>query len=62
VSDLKGKNYVEKLKDKGMTTLEERKDQLVKVQVFKTISSHDKWKKVIGLTWHQQQYQHETDP
>jgi hypothetical protein len=45
-----------------MTTLEERKDQLVKVQVFKIISSHDKWKKVSGLTWHQQQYQHETDP
>jgi hypothetical protein len=47
VSDLNGYNYEEKLKDQGMKTLEERRDQLVKVQVFKIISSHDKWQKSV---------------
>ena len=48
ISDVKGTNYEEKLKDAGLTTLERRRERGDAIQAFKTIKGFsrvqvDKW-------------------
>ena len=50
ISGLQGSTYEDKLKELGLTTLEERRHQADMVQTFKIMQGHDR---VASITWFQ---------